>query len=150
MRRRELWGPRWRLWGWTHYPVFHRLDVLGTPWFGILVNHMDDHEPDSHGHTHLHSFLSVMLRRNYDEDELVDGEWVPVPRRRIRLRRAGRLHRTTPDAGGCWSLCVRGPNLRRHMDDWGVQAPGEEFVRMRDIPRRFPERGIEARTVERA
>lgn len=101
-------------------PLMRRWRIISTDRLGIKVHHIlrDDSTLDP-PHDHPWSFVSIRLRRNYD-DLRAGG----VRRQRISFIRFDEPHKTInvpPD--GVWTLVINGP--RRH--NWGFHGP-EGFI----------------------
>jgi hypothetical protein len=122
---RALKSPRWAL---LHpfrvnkggEPFLFRLRVLQTPWFSVLVHHIQKDDLDRAPHDHPWPFASLILRGGYTEQIWDDPTRFDESRTRIRklcsfrvikLRQA---HQITELHGDVWTLAFAG----RHRGTW--------------------------------
>lgn len=101
-----------------------RWRLLQTPWFGVYLHRIHEHDTDPWLHDHPWSFVSVVLRGGYDEKLARGGvnsrstagrrRWLSIARRRATdLHRITRLHRKPT-----WTLIIAGRRVRR----WGFRT----------------------------
>lgn len=94
-----------------------RLRVIETPWFGVYLHaiHRPDHDQEHHDHPW--SFLSLILRGEYEESQRMGPEHGRYVRCRwLSFHRAEDAHRIALlSRSPVWTLVLRGPRRR----EWG-------------------------------
>jgi hypothetical protein len=106
-------------------PFLFRLRLLQTPWFSVLIHHIQQNDLDRAPHDHPWPFASLILRGSYRELLWEDPARFDYPRTRIRRRfslRAVKLsqaHQITELHGEVWTLVVTG----RHQGTWRFWTP---------------------------
>lgn len=114
MKRRKRWRffHRTELVGLDGTPYLTRWHIIDTPFGGIMLHRFHGPDPGRHLHDHPWSFLSIVLRGGYLEENFT---W-PVYVKRWSYHRAEDAHRVarlfrTPT----WTLIIRGRRRRQ----WG-------------------------------
>lgn len=101
-------------------PFLFRLRVLQTPWFSVLIHHIQQDDLDRAPHDHPWPFASLILRGGYHE--LIWDEPSQLSESRSRTRKPGsfarikldQAHQITELRGDVWTLAFTG----RHHGTW--------------------------------
>lgn len=107
-------------------PFLFRLRVLQTPWFSVLIHHIQRDDLDRAPHDHPWPFASLILRGGYRE--LIWDDPTRLTEFRTRVRRPGtfaaiklsQAHQIIELHGDVWTLAFAG----RHRGTWRFWTRG--------------------------
>ena len=121
-------SPRWALWSSMHITkpdgssYLRRLRIVETPWFGLLLHHIDGPDTEADPHDHPWWFASLVLRGGYTEVVWPQASLWGVGKIRKRHSRWSwhamplvAAHRITRIEPGTITLVVHGPRVK----NWG-------------------------------
>lgn len=126
-------SPRWALWSPMHIKkpdgssYLRRLRIVETPWFGLLLHHIDGPDTEADPHDHPWWFASMVLRGGYTEAVWplaslqfgkVRNSW---PRWTIHTMPLESAHRIINLDPGTITLVVHG----RRVKNWGFWTWGK-------------------------
>lgn len=94
-----------------------------TPWGSVRLHHWLGPDDDRAKHDHPWSFTTFVLKGGYVDSSPEGDEHLRAPA--IKYREATHQHTVFPDPGGCWTIIVTGPKIRK----WGFWVKGK-FVKM--------------------
>jgi hypothetical protein len=103
-----------------------RLRLLQTPWFSVLVHHIQQNDLDRAPHDHPWPFASLILRGGYREEVWDCPHNLANVRHRIRrpfsvrVTKLSQAHQITNLHGEVWTLVFTG----RHRGTWRFWLPG--------------------------
>ena len=93
-----------------------------TPWFSIRLHHWLAPDDDRAVHDHPWAFRTFVLKGGYIDHSPSGDTHLRAPA--TAFREATHQHTVFPDPGGCWTVIVTGPQVRR----WGFWVKGK-FIR---------------------
>lgn len=94
-----------------------------SPWFSVRLHHWLAPDDDRAKHDHPWSFTTFVLKGGYVDSSSDGQHHLRAPA--ICHRAATHRHTVFPDPGGCWTVIVTGPKVRK----WGFWVKGK-FVKM--------------------
>lgn len=94
-----------------------------TPWFSVRLHHWLGPDDDRNKHDHPWDFVTFVLKGGYLDSSPAGDEHLRAPA--VKYRSAEHQHTVFPDPGGCWTIIVTGPKIRK----WGFWVNGK-FVKM--------------------
>lgn len=123
-------SPRWALFQPFHVekrgePFLFRLRVLQTPWFSVLIHHIQQDDLDRAPHDHPWWFASLIWRGGYTEQVWDDPSRLDQFRTRTRRRgsikrlKVSQAHQIIKLRGDVWTLAIAGP----HRGRWSFWTP---------------------------
>jgi hypothetical protein len=110
----EIIGP-------SECPLIYRWTLVNTRFGKLLVHRFLPHADDRAEHDHPSSFLTIVLRGHYVDENPNGRDFVRAPT--IRWRPATHRHRTRVGPRGCLTIVVMGPKRRR----WGFWKDGQWY-----------------------
>lgn len=93
--------------------VYVRRWYVETPWFSIRLHHWLHSDDDRALHDHTWWFWTFVLRGGYVDRTLTGDEDMNAPK--VAFRPAEHAHTVQVNSGGCWTLLLTGPPVRK----WG-------------------------------
>lgn len=123
-RRKYVSGTKWCFWRWTDVDSEYitRLHFFKCPWFAICFHWLNKPDPEPYDHDHPVTFLSVILRGWYREQQ--SGYWRQP--RTVKHRwfnwidaSEGVAHTIVEVAPRTLTVCFMGPKTR----EWGFHTP---------------------------
>lgn len=86
---------------------------LETPWFSLRLHHWKHSDDSRHFHDHPWNFYTFILKGGYTDCTPNGNERMTAGK--LAYREAKHQHTVQVDKGGCWSILLTGPKVRR----WG-------------------------------
>lgn len=96
---------------------------IETPIGSVRLHHWLAPDDDRAPHDHPWAFTTFVLKGGYTDHSPAGDEHLRAPA--VRHRAATHQHTVFPDEGGCWTVIVTGPKIRK----WGFWVKGK-FVKM--------------------
>lgn len=104
-------GSKWSVWRWTDVGHLFRLHVVQTPYGSIMLHWLLKPDPNDVMHNHPVSFLSIVIRGSYVEENANGRTYVQW----WNFIGANHKHRITNVAKNTLTLCLAGSSVRT----WG-------------------------------
>lgn len=93
--------------------------ILNLGLFSVRVHHFIRSDDKRHMHDHGWSFLTMVVKGSYTD--VSPGGRDLLTRWSVRYRRADHKHYVDVPEGGCWTVLVTGPMVRK----WGFWVDGK-------------------------
>ena len=93
--------------------------VLNLKWFSIRIHHWLKSDDQRYKHDHAWNFVTIILKGGYIDISPEARETCRAPY--IAYRKADHRHTVLVDKGGCWTIIIAGPMIRK----WGFWVDGK-------------------------
>jgi hypothetical protein len=93
--------------------IYCRRWYIETSIGSIRLHHWLKADDDRYFHDHPWSFITFVLKGGYTDITPEGNEYMST--RMIKFRKAIHRHTVKPDEGGCWTIVISGPKIRK----WG-------------------------------